>query len=437
MSAAADRLALYLYTEYTMIQDNQSLIHEIRDRFANVEACPIEGPRVYFENGGGALTLKSVIETSAKYAGIPDNQGRDNPAAKALEATIEKARTDLAVFMNSHSGQFILGETGTELLFRMIKVACLNAPKGAKVIGSSLEHPSSRSAAQHWAGVTGMEYVSVAHDDVEGTVTASHYAAQMTPDVAVATILHASPVTGIGVDVAAIAAAIRAVSPDCVIIVDGIQHAAHGQVDLAAYDIDGYAISPYKMFSRHGYGVAWISDKLTSFSHEALIGGPIRNWELGTRDTGAFAAISDVIAYFDWLGGNVSDEVAPRKRLEAAGAAIKSYEMTLTDSLINGTGNLMGLRDMDRITILGGADNQHREGTVSFVIDGVASADVVATLNKERVRTHMRKADHYSGNILYPLDLPDCVRLSMCHYNTIQEVAQALAVIQHICEAAG
>ncbi|MEN8875514.1 MAG: aminotransferase class V-fold PLP-dependent enzyme, partial [Pacificibacter sp.] len=120
-----------------------------------------------------------------------------------------------------------------------------------------------------------------------------------------------------------------------------------------------------------------------------------------------------------------------------AGAAIKSYEMTLTDSLINGTGNLMGLRDMDRITILGGADNQHREGTVSFVIDGVASADVVATLNKERVRTHMRKADHYSGNILYPLDLPDCVRLSMCHYNTIQEVAQALAVIQHICEAAG
>ena len=60
-----------------------------------------------------------------------------------------------------------------------------------------------------------------------------------------------------GMDVAAISKAIRAVAPDCFIIVDGIQHAAHGQIDIASYDVDGYVISPYKMFSRHGYGLAW------------------------------------------------------------------------------------------------------------------------------------------------------------------------------------
>ncbi len=49
---------------------------------------------------------------------------------------------------------------------------------------------------------------------------------------------------------AAISKAIRSVAPDCVIIVDGIQHAAHGQLDLAAYDVDGYAIAPYKVFFR-------------------------------------------------------------------------------------------------------------------------------------------------------------------------------------------
>ena len=60
------------------------LLSEIRDRFAHVSSCPFEGERVFFENAGGALTLKSVVETSAKSAAIPDNQGRDNPASYAL-----------------------------------------------------------------------------------------------------------------------------------------------------------------------------------------------------------------------------------------------------------------------------------------------------------------------------------------------------------------
>lgn len=413
-----------------MIQNNASLIAAIRSRFAHVESCPFAGPRIYFENGGGALTLKSVAETSAKYAAIPDNQGRDNPAADALTATINKAKADLAVFMNAESGQFIVGETGTELLFRMIRTACLNAPAGSKVIGSSVEHPSSRSAAMHWAEVAGMDYINVQHNDDTGLITAQDYTEMMTAEVAVATILHASPVTGMGMDVVSIAKAIRAIAPDCIIIVDGIQHAAHGQLDLQAYDVDGYAISPYKVFSRHGYGLAWISDKLTALPHESLIGGPVSNWELGTRDTGAYAATSDVIAYFDWLGGEVSGETDRRRRIEAAGKAIHDYETELTNALIYGVDQLTGLKDMPGVMILSGADNPAREGTVSFVVEGVPSTEVVTILKNQGIRTHTRKADHYSGNILKPLNLPDCVRISMCHYNTMQEVSKTLSVIK-------
>lgn len=415
-----------------MIQDDPSLIAAIRDRFAHVDSCPFAGPRVYFENGGGALTLKTVAETTAYYATIPDNQGRDNPAAKALSITINRAKADLSTFMNASSGQFIMGETGTELLFRMVRNACLDAQKGSKIIGCSIEHPSSKSAALHWANKAGLGYVDVPHDNATGRVTAADYAACMTPNVAVATILHASPVTGIGMDVAAIAKAIRAVAPACIIIVDGIQHVAHGQVDLASYGVDGYAISPYKVFSRHGYGIAWISERLTALPHEALHGGPLHNWELGTRDTGAYAAMSDVVAYFDWLGGMVSDETDARKRIEAAGKAIHSYELDLTSALISGTGNLPGLRDIENLTILSGADNPAREGTVSFVVEGISSQDIVAFLQDQGIRTHTRKADDYSGNILHPLNLPSCVRISMCHYNTKQEVAKTLSALREM-----
>lgn len=415
-----------------MIQDNPQLIGAIRERFAHVDACPFQGPRIFFENAGGALTLKSVVETSAFYAAIPDNPGRINPAGQGTQTAIDKAKADLAVFMNASSGQFFAGESGTELLFRMIRTACLAAPKGTKVIGSSIEHPASRSAARRWAEIAGLDYVNVQHDDATGMVTADDYAALMTPDVAVATIVHASPVTGMGMDVAAIATAIRKVAPDCLIVVDGIQHAAHGHLDLDSYGVDGYAISPYKVFSRHGYGIAWISDRMSVLPHDRLIGAPETGWEFGTRDAGSYATMSDVIAYFEWLGGEVSDEDDRRARIDAAGRAIRAYETHLTTAMINGTGNLPGLRDMAHVRILAGADNPAREGLVSIVVDGIPSGEVVERLNQQGIRTHIRKADHYSGNVLEPLGLSDCIRISMCHYNTEAEVAQLLAAIKEM-----
>ena len=68
-----------------------AVLAEIRSKFAHVDACPFQGPRVFFENAGGALTLNAAVETSARFAAIPDNQGRDNPAAHALVDIIKEA----------------------------------------------------------------------------------------------------------------------------------------------------------------------------------------------------------------------------------------------------------------------------------------------------------------------------------------------------------
>lgn len=414
-----------------MTQITPELLIDIRDRFAQIDHCPQQGERIFFENAGGALTLNSVVDTSQAYAAIPDNQGRDNPGSHELVRVITKAKDDMAVFMNAPGGQFFVGESGTELLFRLIMNACLGTGVG-QVLGTTLEHPATRSASDRWARVAGQTHVLVDHDDATGTVTADAYAAKVTPDTKVATIVHTSPVTGMGVDVEAVAKAIRAIAPDCFIIVDGIQHAAHGRIDLTAYGVDGYVISPYKVFSRHGYGVAWISDRLTHLPHNSLIDGPEDNWEMGTRDTGSYATMSDVVSYFEWLGEQVSDETDRRAKFVAAGEAIHAQEKALTDAMIHGTGNLAGLKDMEKVQIIGGVDNPAREGLVSLTVTGVPSIDVVKMLNDQGIRTHLRKADHYSGNILTPLGLDGCVRVSMCHYNSEHEVAQFLAAMKTI-----
>ncbi|MFN0264370.1 aminotransferase class V-fold PLP-dependent enzyme [Tepidamorphus sp. 3E244] len=416
-----------------MLGSDPKLIEAVRGRFAHVDTCPFTGERIFFENAGGALTLNSVVETSAKFAAIPDNQGRDNPASKELDAIIANGRQDAREFLNARSGQIIVGESGTELLFRMIMTAIMQAPEGGNVVGTTLEHPASSSAARTWAEKAGKPYHAVAHDDSTGLVTADAYRAVVTGETRVATIIHGSPVSGMGMDIRAIAAAIRDKSPECLIVVDGIQHAAHGHVDIDAYGIDGYVISPYKAFSRHGYGLAWVSDRIVPLNK--LVGGPDDRWELGTRDTGAYATWSDVVSYLDWLGSQVGGGDTRRARIEAAAAAIHDHETSLTDAMINGVGNEPGLKDMPGLTILGGLENPAREGLVSFTLAGRDATEVVSDLRERGIRVHARKADHYSGNVLKPLGLQSCVRVSLCHYNTQAEVTALLAAMREITSA--
>ena len=67
-----------------------------------------------------------------------------------------------------------------------------------------------------------------------------------------------------------------------------------------------------------------------------------------------------------------------------------------------------------------------------MIVEGKPCAEVVAKLNAKGIRTHVRKSDYFSGNILEPLGRPTCVRVSMCHYNTTSEVAQFLQAMREI-----
>ncbi|MCP4487873.1 MAG: aminotransferase class V-fold PLP-dependent enzyme [Gammaproteobacteria bacterium] len=411
--------------------DNQ-LMQQIRQRFCYVDNCPYQGERIFFENAGGSLTLKSVVETNTHFAGIPDNQGRDNPASQELVRVIAQARDDMRVFLGVDTGRVFIGESGTELLFRLIRAAVLGSHKAGNIVGSTLEHPATVSACKRWGGVAGKEYRAAIHGNETATVTAEDYRKVVDADTRVATIIHTSPVTGMAVDVAAVVAMIRAVSPECIIILDGIQHAAHGGLSVDDYDVDGYAVSAYKVFSRHNYGFAWVSLRLVTLPHDHLDGTPDDFWEMGTRDTSAFACTSKVVEYFQWLGTQVSDATEKRAQILAAGAAITQHEHDLIELVINGNDSQPGLRDMPEVFLIGGYDNPAREGLVSIIVEGHPCAEVVAALNQRGVRTHVRKADYFSGNILTPLNRPSCIRVSMCHYNTGEEVLKFLRELRVI-----
>ena len=97
--------------------------------------------------------------------------------------------------------------------------------------------------------------------------------------------------------------------------------------------------------------------------------------------------------------------------------------------MINGQDNINGLKDLEGIEIIGGEKNPNRKGLVSFRINGISSHAIVDFLNYKAIRTHVRKAYHYSGNILNPLGWEDCVRVSVCHYNSSEEIKLLLLAL--------
>ena len=104
-----------------MITDDPNLLEAVRERFQNVGNCPISGKRIFFENAGGALTLKSVVEASNEFAAFPDNQGRKNMSSEYAVGKIEEGKNNIRLLFNARSGVVFLGESGTELIFRIIR----------------------------------------------------------------------------------------------------------------------------------------------------------------------------------------------------------------------------------------------------------------------------------------------------------------------------
>jgi cysteine desulfurase/selenocysteine lyase len=249
-----------------------ALMREIRERFHHTDYCPIlKEPRVFFENGGGSLKLKEALAVNAEIEALPDQEGRKNAASAYLTGVLDAGRADLHLLFGSEAlgegkGQVISGETGTRLLYRLVRSIALAAPPGP-VVSSTLEHPASLDSAKQWAANTNRDWIEVPFDPQTGTVSAENYAAAVTPDTQIATIIHTSMLTGFVVDLAAVSKAIRAVAPDCFIIVDGIQHAPHGTIDVASYGADAYVFSPYKAFSRLSLGFAWINDRIHEVQH--------------------------------------------------------------------------------------------------------------------------------------------------------------------------
>jgi selenocysteine lyase/cysteine desulfurase len=413
------------------------LMREIRGQFFNVDSDPFSGKRIYFENAGGTLKLKSVLEVVELYTGLPDNAGRRNAASRKIQEAIDRGRHDVALFLGAKSGSIIAEQSTTAMLFRILR-AIAESVKGGNMVTSNLDHASAYDATRIIAEHNGLEFRVAEFDPNSGIVPVESVLEKVDKDTIALTITHSSNILGTKNDVTKIVREARKINPNLYVILDGAQHASHGLIDVEEYGADAYLFSPYKTYSKIGTAFAHVSNRLANLPHDNLLGKPKDFWDLGTCETAAYACMSKVVEYLQWLGSHFTDSNDPRTKVVEGMLAIERHELFLLKALLHGTNGTEGMLDIDNVIVYGEKEDlKVREPIVAFNIAGVDTSSTIDYFEENKVRLHNRTCDAYSRHTLMAIGIKECIRVSLCHYNTVDEVETFLKLLKNYAKKQG
>jgi selenocysteine lyase/cysteine desulfurase len=215
------------------------------------------------------------------------------------------------------------------------------------------------------------------------------------------------------------------------VCVDGVAYAPHRSVDVTAWDVDYYAFSAYKVFGPHCavlYGKRALLAELDSINH-FFVGRDDVPYKLqpGSFSYEAAYATTGITDYLADLAARAGADGAPSA--DAAQAALAAHEETLAERLLTFLSQRPGVRVIGSPT----ADRRVRVPTISFVVDGRQSAEIVTAVDACRIG--IRHGHFYAKRLIDALGLAahgGVVRVSMVHYNTLDEVDRLVACLDAV-----
>lgn len=415
---------------------SDALMREVRERFLLVERDHHGRERLYFDNAGGSFRLKAAIERFAAIDAVPDNTERIHETALELQAVQARGWDDVRTILNAEGGSIFAALTASGAMFDMVRAVAENVP-GTNMVTTVLEHPSAYDAMALYAERTGRELRVARSNPETGGIDVDEIVRLVDANTCLLNVIYASNISGAKLDIEAIVRRAREVKPDLYIVVDAVQHAPHGLIDLRKTPVDGINLAPYKFFGCRGSGIAWMSERAAALPHHKLAGKKAGHWDLGSVAPWQFSVVSEIVDYVCWLGGHFS-EATGRRELFAAGIEhIELHERALLAALLEGVDGQPGLRAMPGVRVfLDHPDLSRRDLILGIGFDGLDCTRAVHEYGLRGVTVYERTAASiYSKRMLDSFGLEGTVRVSPLHCNSMAEMARFLQVTQEIARA--
>jgi len=410
-----------------------SLMRAVKDRFLHVDHDAAGRERLYFDNAGGAFRLKAAIDCFARVDAIPDNTERHHAAAVELQDVQARGAADLRTILNATGGSVFAALTASGAMFDMVRAIAEHVP-GGNMVTTVLEHPSAFDAMTMYAERLGKELRVARSNAATGGVDVDEIVGLVDADTCLLNVIYASNISGAKLDIEELVRRARLIKPDLYIVVDAVQHAPHGLIDLQKTPVDGINLAPYKFFGCRGSGLSWVSERAAVLPHHKLAGKKPDYWDLGSAAPWQFAVLTEIVDYVCWLGGHFSDATDRRALFVAGITHIELHERALLALLLDGNANATGMREMKGVNVfLDHEDLTKRDLILGIGFDRIDCTQAVVEYGKRGVTVYERVATSiYSKRMLESFGLAGTVRVSPLHCNSVADIEKFLRITQEI-----
>ena len=402
-----------------------ALMQQIKSRFHHVDRDVDGRERLFFDNAGGSFRLKAAVDAYARVDALPDCPERIHARALDLQAIQSRGEDDVRTILNAQGGTVYASLTASGAMFDMVRAIMENVP-GTNAVTTVLEHPSSYDAMTVYAERTGKTLRIAPSNPVTGGVDVDAIVALVDADTALLSVMAASNISGAKFDIETIVARAREKKPDLFIVVDAVQHAPHGVIDLQRTPVDGINFAPYKFFGCRGSGMSWLSPRAAALPHHRLAAKENGVWELGSPAPAQFAVVSSIVDYVAWIGRYFADSDDRRALFVEGMHRIELHERALLAALLD------GLRAIDGVEVYWDhADLTQRDLIVGIGFAHLEPTQAVREYEKHGVIVYERVASSlYSGRMLKSFGLAGAVRISPLHCHAPDDIARFLAITE-------
>jgi cysteine desulfurase family protein (TIGR01976 family) len=386
-----------------------------------------------FDNAGGSQILRGAVDRMTEFLFEKNVQiGGSYEISLAAAEALRDARAAAATLMNaSRSEEIIFGPSTTVLLQNLSRAMRSQLQPGDEVIVTMSDHESNIGP---WVNLQEigivLKFWPLNHDTL--SLELDDLAPLMTDRTKLVAVTHVSNILGQVNPVADIAKFVH--DRGARICVDAVAYAPHRAVDVRAWDVDYYVFSLYKTYGPH-YAVMYgkhahlleLDTLYHYFYGKDKVPGKLEPGNPSYECAYSTLAIRD---YFAGLGGSAPTQ---RESIEAGFAAVTAQEDALVDRLLS------YLTARNDCRVFGATTNpaSKRIPTVAFRFEGHDSGVLAKSMDAHKIA--IRHGDFHSRRLVEDLGQTSdggLLRVSMVHYNTLEEVDRLCCAFDSILRKA-
>ncbi|BBD66253.1 cysteine desulfurase family protein [Nostoc commune NIES-4072] len=395
----------------------------------------LAGEWTFFDNAGGSQTLKKVVDRISEFLLSSDVQlGASYAVSQLAGERLALATRGMATLINTNSYKEVVMGPSTTMMLKVLSI-CLGQTftPGDEIIVTNCDHEANIGA---WVALEkqGMKVKvwQIRPDSLE--LHLADLEPLMSQRTKLVALTHASNVLGTINPIKEIAAFVH--DRNAMICVDGVAYAPHRLVDVQDLDVDFYTLSFYKVYGPHHallYGKEEHLLRLPGLNHYFIDQTDIPyKFQLGNVNFELSYGMLGLCDYLSELAQlHYGDQTAPdlRNQMVQAFDLISIHEEHISDRLLN------YLNSKSNVRVIGQskADRKFRVPTISFVVDGMNSSTIPVKIDQHYIG--IRYGDFYAKRLIDYLGLASqggIVRVSMVHYNTLDEVNSLIEAFEQV-----